>query len=302
MNIVTIVLRPGLNLNFEAMRPALQVGAPIAIGRGGSVIAEVAEGNAIEDKRLAAEAAAGYIDSVERYMESAESLEGVVAGLENTLLNIERHAEAGQNGSALQAMDALRRIRELAAAFLDNSGARAERGSPASGAAAEPAYPGAAAARRPIDPGEQPHSAPVVPLKPGIFDVLTGTAGTTGDGSGAQLPPLDEHLAQVEQVAAGLREGQAELAESILVLEDWLERVEIEDGYVGVPVIEAVWVVVAELKRQQQSAEPVACRYNHWFAGDSAEDAFIRERGICSDCAAVDDFWLGAQEPEGGDA
>lgn len=43
MDRVLIVLREGLGLNFEAMRPALQVGAPIAIGRGGAVIAEVLE-------------------------------------------------------------------------------------------------------------------------------------------------------------------------------------------------------------------------------------------------------------------
>lgn len=293
MERITLVLKSGMGMLLDSVRPYLKPGMPIAIGRAGAVIAEVAEGNAIEDKRLAAESAAGYIDSVERYVEGANTLESVVAGLENTLLNIERHAEAGQNGSALQAMDALRRIRELTAAFLDNSGARAERGSPASGAAAEPAYPGAAAARRPVNPGEQPHSAPVVPLKPSIFDVITGTAGATGDGSGAQLPPLDEHLAQVEQVAAGLREDQAELAESILVLEDWLERVEIEDGYVGVPVIEAVEVVVTELKRQQQAIHPVACRYGHWFAGDSDEAAFVRERGICRDCADVDEQLTG---------
>ncbi|QEY73248.1 hypothetical protein [Pseudomonas denitrificans (nom. rej.)] len=41
MDRILIVLREGLGLNFEAMRPALQVGAPIAIGRGGAVIAEV---------------------------------------------------------------------------------------------------------------------------------------------------------------------------------------------------------------------------------------------------------------------
>ncbi|XEG73298.1 hypothetical protein QA447_03365 [Pseudomonas sp. abacavir_1] len=290
MNAITIVLRSGMGMLLDSVRPYLKPGMPIAIGRAGAVIAEVAEGNAIEDKRLAAESAAGYIDSVERYVEGANTLESVVAGLENTLLNIERHAEAGQNGSALQAMDALRRIRELTAAFLDNSGARAERGAPASGADAEPAYPGAAAARRLVDP-----------IKPGIFDVITGTACVTGDGSGTQLPPLEEHLAQVEQVAAGLREDQAELAESILVLEDWLERVEIEDGYVGVPVIEAVEVVVTELKRQQQVIHPVACRYDHWFAGDSEEASFIREHGVCRACAEVDSMLCGSPA-EGGEA
>jgi len=191
MEKITLVLKPGLGLNFEAMRPALQAGAAVAIGRGGGVIVEVAEGNLIEGKRQAAEAAAGYIDSVERYVESASALEGVVTVLESTLQSIEQYAENGQS----EPWEALRHIRELAAAFLDNSGARAQRASPASGATAEPAYPGAAAARRLVDP-----------IKPGIFDVITGTACVTGDGSGAQLPPLEEHLAQVEQVAAGLRE------------------------------------------------------------------------------------------------
>lgn len=41
MERILIVLREGLGLNFEAMRPALHVGAPIAIGRGGAVIADV---------------------------------------------------------------------------------------------------------------------------------------------------------------------------------------------------------------------------------------------------------------------
>ncbi|MPT40683.1 MAG: hypothetical protein E2603_19900, partial [Achromobacter sp.] len=99
-------MKSGMGMQVSAVRPYLRPGMPIAIGRAGAVIAEVAEGNAIEDKRLAAEAAAGYIDSVERYVEGANTLESVVAGLENTLLNIEQYAEDEQNGSALQAMDA----------------------------------------------------------------------------------------------------------------------------------------------------------------------------------------------------
>lgn len=68
----------------------------------------------------------------------------------------------------------------------------------------------------------------------------------------------------------------------------WLDRVDIEDGYVGVPVIEAVEVVVAELKRQRQPIDPAFCRCNHWFAGDSIEAAFIRHHGQCQDCVEMD--------------
>lgn len=47
-------------------------------------------------------------------------------------------------------------------------------------------------------------TAPAEALKPGIFDVITGTACITGDGSGEALPPLEEHLAQVENVGDAL--------------------------------------------------------------------------------------------------
>ncbi|MDF5919888.1 hypothetical protein P4133_10870 [Pseudomonas aeruginosa] len=62
----------------------------------------------------------------------------------------------------------------------------------------------------------------------------------------------------------------------------------IEDGYVSVPVIEAVEVVVTEMKRQQQPVDPAFCRCNHWFAGDSVEAAFIRQHGQCQDCVEMD--------------
>lgn len=173
MERITIVLREGLGLNFEAMRPSLQLGAAVAIGRGGAVIASVAEGDAIEDKHQANEAAAGYIDSVERYVDSANNLESVVVGLESALLGIESCAKAGQS----EPWEALRRIQAITAAFLDHSGAR------------EQIHPHAPA------------------LKPSIFDVITGTVGAiSGDGSGEKLPPVDEHNAQIERVAADLRE------------------------------------------------------------------------------------------------
>ncbi|MBN0147561.1 hypothetical protein JTL51_32095, partial [Pseudomonas aeruginosa] len=46
--------------------------------------------------------------------------------------------------------------------------------------------------------------------------------------------------------------GDSELAESLQTLVRWLDRVDIEDGYVGVPVIEAVEVAVNELRRLRQ--------------------------------------------------
>lgn len=327
MERITIVLRSGMGMQLASVRPYLKPGTPIAIGRGGAVIAEVSEGNAVDDKRQAAEAAAGYIDSVESRLEGAESLELVVSALERTLLCIEKHAVVGQTGTTRQAMDALGNIRELAAAFLDQSGAREQpvkTGEPPYSAPTSTCcgicsqqdhvdencpWQGARSGlalvqqidRHLVEHAQEFNAAPSEALKPSIFDIITGTAGQA-EPVPQVLPSTEEHAAQIEQVAAGLREDQAELAKSILVLGDWLERVEIEDGYVGVPVIEAVEVVVTELKRQQKTADPVVCRYGHWFAGDSDEATLIRERGICSDCAAVDDSWLGAQEPEGGEA
>lgn len=251
MNAITVVIRSGLGMQVESVRPFLKPGTPIAIGRGGAVIAEVSEGNAIEDKRLAICSAAGYIDSVERYMESSSNLESVVAGLESALLGIEHCAADGQSDP----WAALRRIREITAAFLDSSGAGAERASPASGAAAGPAYPGAVAARRPVNSGEQPcsaqeitgkrcplcqannhsetecawfgnektlafvqqldkyiieraaefNAAPGEALKPSIFDVITGTANLPPKVV-QELPSREEHMAQIERVAADLRE------------------------------------------------------------------------------------------------
>lgn len=327
MEAITIVIRSGLGMQLDSVRPYLKPGTPIAIGRGGAVIAEVSEGNAVDDKRQAAESAAGYIDSVESRLEGAESLELVVSALERTLLCIEKHAVVGQTGTTRQAMDALGNIRELAAAFLDQFGAREQpvkTGEPPYSAPTSACcgicsqqdhvdencpWQGARAGlalvqqidRHLVEHAQEFNAAASEALKPSIFDIITGTAGQAANVPQV-LPSSEEHAAQIEQVAAGLREDQAELAKSILVLGDWLERVEIEDGYVGVPVIEAVEVVVTEQKRQQKTADPVVCRYGHWFAGDSDEATLIRERGICSDCAVVDDSWLGAQEPEGGEA
>lgn len=241
MDRILIVLREGLGLNFEAMRPALQVGAPIAIGRGGAVIADVLDdfpaAHSLRLKEIRTQLGTdGHGHVVPR-------LDGVVM-------------RCGGPGicKSCQKEQLLLDIWQ----------------------AAEEAQP------------ERAHAA-----KPGIFDVITGTAGQPAPLKQV-LPSPEEHAAQIERVAAALRKDQAELAESILVLEGWLERVEIEDGYVGVPVIEAIEVVVTELKLQQQAIHPVACRYDHWFAGDSEEASFIREHGVCRACAEVDSMLCGS--------
>ncbi|MBJ9995821.1 hypothetical protein IAE32_10820 [Pseudomonas sp. S33] len=225
---------------------------------------------------------------------------------------IDLTAKLGQDGSSLQAMNALRVIREtvakhlagtegageiplerallalrtiaefpcpeqddlpaanmrqIALAALSGAGASSEPGNPGGeplsgpGSAGERPYtaPGLARERDPL--GLAPlaqafNEAPAQGLKPSAFDLITGTANQPQDAA-QDLPPLEEHLAQVEQTGAALHEDQAneerrELAEGLQTLERWLDRVDIEDGYVGVPMIEAVEVAANELRRLRQ--------------------------------------------------
>ncbi|HCF3158030.1 TPA: Lar family restriction alleviation protein [Pseudomonas aeruginosa] len=193
MNAITIVLRSGMGMQIDSVRPYLRNGMPIAIGRAGAVISHFADG----DAHLALRTIAEYPCPKQDNLPAAN-------------------------------------MRQIALAALSGAGA-----------SSVPGNPGREPVSGPGNAGERPHPAP---------------------GS-----------------------GDSELAESLQTLVRWLDRVAIEDGYVGVPVIEAVEVVVTELKRQQQVNHPVACRYGHWFAGDSDEAAFVRERGICRDCADVDE-------------
>ncbi|EPK5788240.1 hypothetical protein [Pseudomonas aeruginosa] len=225
---------------------------------------------------------------------------------------IDLTAKLGQDGSSLQAMNALRVIRETVAKHLAGTEGAGEiplEGAllalrtiaefpcpeqddlPAAnmrqialaalsgaGASSEPGTPGRESVSGPGNAGGRPHPAPglarerdplgLAPLaqafneapaqglKPSAFDLITGTANQPQDAP-QDLPPLEEHLAQVEQTGAALHEDQAneerrELAEGLQTLERWLDRVDIEDGYVGVPVIEAVEVAVNELRRLRQ--------------------------------------------------
>ncbi|MDF5949569.1 hypothetical protein P4129_30090 [Pseudomonas aeruginosa] len=225
---------------------------------------------------------------------------------------IDLTAKLGQDGSSLQAMNALRVIRETVAKHLAGTEGAGEiplerallalrtiaefpcpeqDDLPAANmrqialaalggaeASSEPGNPGREPVSGPGNAGGRPHPAPglarerdplgLAPLaqafneapaqglKPSAFDLITGTANQPQDAA-QDLPPLEEHLAQVEQTGAALHEDQAneerrELAEGLQTLERWLDRVDIEDGYVGVPVIEAVEVAANELRRLRQ--------------------------------------------------
>ncbi|MBI7215870.1 hypothetical protein JEY49_13715 [Pseudomonas aeruginosa] len=242
MERITLVLKSGMGMQLDAIRPYLKPGMPIAIGRAGAVIAEVAEGNAIEDKRQAAEAAAGYIDSVERYVESANTLEGAVSGLESTLQSIEQYAEDGQNGSALQAMNALRVIRETVAKHLAD----------AEGAGEIPLERALLALRTIAEfPCSEQDDLPAANMRQIALAALSG-AGASSEPGNPGGEPLSGPGSAGERPYPAPGSGDSELAESLQTLVRWLDRVDIEDGYVGVPVIEAVEVAVNELRRLRQ--------------------------------------------------
>ncbi|WP_230639418.1 hypothetical protein [Pseudomonas aeruginosa] len=179
MNSITIVLRSGMGMQIDSVRPYLRNGMPIAIGRAGAVISHFADGDAHLALRTIAEFPCPEQDN-------------------------------------LPAAN----MRQIALAALSGAGA-----------SSEPGNPGGEPVSGPGNAGERPHPAP---------------------GS-----------------------GDSKLAESLQTLVRWLDRVAIEDGYVGVPVIEAVEVVVNELRRLQAEVAD-------WqeAAGRSRSDvvAYIAER------------------------
>ncbi|HHG5298914.1 TPA: hypothetical protein ACPWNB_001630 [Pseudomonas aeruginosa] len=156
MNSITIVLRSGMGMQIDSVRPYLRNGMPIAIGRAGAVISHFADGDAHLALRTIAEFPCPEQDN-------------------------------------LPAAN----MRQIALAALSGAGA-----------SSEPGNPGGEPVSGPGNAGERPHPAP---------------------GS-----------------------GDSKLAESLQTLVRWLDRVAIEDGYVGVPVIEAVEVAVNELRRLRQ--------------------------------------------------
>ncbi|EOH4134892.1 hypothetical protein [Pseudomonas aeruginosa] len=191
---------------------------------------------------------------------------------------IDLTAKLGQDGSSLQALNALRVIRETVAKHLVGAEAAEE----------HPLERAVLALRTIAEyPCPEQDDLPAANMREIALAALDGAGASSEPGNpGGEPVSGPGNAGERPHPAPG--SGDSKLAESLQTLVRWLDRVAIEDGYVGVPVIEAVEVVVTEMKRQQQPVDPAFCRCNHWFAGDSVEAAFIRQHGQCQDCVEMD--------------
>ncbi|HHE8279161.1 TPA: hypothetical protein ACPFJF_003779 [Pseudomonas aeruginosa] len=154
---------------------------------------------------------------------------------------IDLTAKLGQDGSSLQAMNALRVIRETVAKHLV-------------GAEAAEEYPleRALLALRTIAefPCPEQDNMPAANMRQIALAALSGAGASSEPGNpGGEPVSGPGNAGERPHPAPG--SGDSKLAESLQTLVRWLDRVAIEDGYVGVPVIEAVEVVVNELRHQQ---------------------------------------------------
>ncbi|MDT8140388.1 hypothetical protein RQ528_21890 [Pseudomonas aeruginosa] len=144
---------------------------------------------------------------------------------------IDLTAKLGQDGSSLQAMNALRVIRETVAKHLAGT----------EGAGEIPLERALLALRTIAEfPCPEQDDLPAANIRQIALAALSGAGASSEPGN-----PGGEPL-------SGPGSGDSELAESLQTLVRWLDRVDIEDGYVGVPVIEAVEVAVNELRRLRQ--------------------------------------------------
>lgn len=178
---------------------------------------------------------------------------------------IDLTAKLGQDGSSLQAMNALRVIRETVAKHL--AGAEA---------AEEHPLERAILALRTIAefPCPEQDNMPAANMRQIALAALSGAGASSEPGNpGGEPVSGPGNAGERPHPAPG--SGDSKLAESLQTLVRWLDRAEIEDGYVGVPVIEAVEVVVNELRRLQAEVAD-------WqeAAGRSRSDvvAYIAER------------------------
>ncbi|MFG4416469.1 hypothetical protein [Pseudomonas aeruginosa] len=198
--------------------------------------------------------------------------------MKQALKRIDLVAKLGQDGSSLQAMNALRVIRETVAKHLAGT----------EGTGEIPLERALLALRTIAEfPCPEQDNMPAANMRQIALAALSGAGASSEPGNPGGEPVSGPGNAG-EQPHPAPGSGDSKLAESLQTLVRWLDRVAIEDGYVGVPVIEAVEVVVTEMKRQQQPVDPAFCRCNHWFAGDSVEAAFIRQHGQCQDCVEMD--------------
>ncbi|HEJ5996941.1 TPA: hypothetical protein SL800_004631 [Pseudomonas aeruginosa] len=178
---------------------------------------------------------------------------------------IDLTAKLGQDGSSLQALNALRVIRETVAKHL--AGAEA---------AEEHPLERALLALHTIAefPCPEQDNMPAANMRQIALAALSGAGASSEPGNPGGEPVSGPGNAG-ERPYPAPGSGDSELAESLQTLVRWLDRVAIEDGYVGVPVIEAVEVAVNELRRLQAEVAD-------WqeAAGRSRSDvmAYIAER------------------------
>ncbi|HBP0314903.1 TPA: hypothetical protein SL809_000062 [Pseudomonas aeruginosa] len=155
---------------------------------------------------------------------------------------IDLTAKLGQDGSSLQAMNALRVIRETVAKHLAGT----------EGAGEIPLERALLALRTIAEfPCPEQDDLPAANMRQIALAALSG-AGASSEPGNPGGEPLSGPGSAGERPYPAPGSGDSELAESLQTLVRWLDRVDIEDGYVGVPVIEAVEVAVNELRRLRQ--------------------------------------------------
>ncbi|MEV1446439.1 hypothetical protein ABZQ53_26160 [Pseudomonas aeruginosa] len=155
---------------------------------------------------------------------------------------IDLTAKLGQDGSSLQAMNALRVIRETVAKHLAGT----------EGAGEIPLERALLALRTIAElPCPEQDDLPAANMRQIALAALDGAGASSEPGNPGGEPVSGPGNAG-ERPYPAPGSGDSELAESLQTLVRWLDRVDIEDGYVGVPVIEAVEVAVNELRRLRQ--------------------------------------------------
>ncbi|RQE68824.1 hypothetical protein IPC294_25625 [Pseudomonas aeruginosa] len=180
---------------------------------------------------------------------------------------IDLTAKLGQDGSSLQAMNALRVIRETVAKHLAGAEAAEE----------HPPERAVLALRTIAEfPCTEQDNMPAANMRQVALAALSGAGASSVPGNpGGEPISGPGNAGERTSPSTTPGSGDSSLAESLNTLERWLDRVAIEDGYVGVPVIEAVEVAVNELRRLQAEVAD-------WqeAAGRSRSDvvAYIAER------------------------
>ncbi|HFZ1385127.1 TPA: hypothetical protein ACIJSY_006403 [Pseudomonas aeruginosa] len=157
---------------------------------------------------------------------------------------IDLTAKLGQDGSSLQAMNALRVIRETVAKHLAGT----------EGAGEIPLKRALLALRTIAEfPCSEQDDLPAANMRQIALAALGGAGASSEPGNpGAEPVSGPGNAGGRTSPSTTQGSGDSSLAESLNTLERWLDRVAIEDGYVGVPVIEAVEVAVNELRRLRQ--------------------------------------------------